>query len=220
MKQSESIASLAGALVKAQGEMVSVSKDSSNPDFRSKYASLDTIIEHIRPVLAKHGLAVLQGATAPDRDEAGRVAAFSVETTLMHASGEWITNAVVVPVVGRMLKGGGIGEVTPQSAGSALSYGRRYGLSALLSIATDEDDDGKAASTPRPAAPAKPATAHTGSAAKLMPMGKQKGAYLGDIASPALESTIEWCTSDAEKAEKFKDLIAACSDVINARRAA
>jgi hypothetical protein len=73
-----------------------------------------------------------------------------VETRLVHTSGEWLASVVPVPVA----KGDAHG------LGSALSYGRRYGLSALLALSTDEDDDGNAAAKAPPAKPqAKPATA-------------------------------------------------------------
>ena len=135
MKTSDSLANLAPALVKASAELRAITKDSTNPHFRSTYASLDTIIDTVRPVLAKHGLTVVQGANSPHTDEAGRVTAFTVETMLLHASGEYLSNAVIMPM----------GKADPQGAGAAVTYGRRYALSALLSLATEEDDDGNAA---------------------------------------------------------------------------
>lgn len=162
MKTSESLANLGIALAKAQGELKAVHKDSTNPHFRNTYASLDTILEAVRPTLAKHGLSLVQGATAPHADENGVVRSFVVETMLLHASGEYIINAAVMPLA----------KADPQGSGGAMTYGRRYGVSALLALATDEDDDGNGASArpaaparaaapapaqPRPAAPAKPA---------------------------------------------------------------
>jgi hypothetical protein len=141
IRHSESIATLAAALVKAQAELPAVTKDATNPHFRNKYASLDAIVAAVQPVLAKHDLAVVQSATTPS--DGG--AALTVETLLLHKSGEWMANSVVVPMV----------KIDPQGAGGALTYGRRYGLSALLSLATEEDDDGNVAS--RPAAKRAPA---------------------------------------------------------------
>jgi hypothetical protein len=143
MKHSESIAALAPALVKASAELKAVQRDRENSHFRNRYATLDAIIESVRPTLAKHGLAVVQGATAPLSREDGLVAGFIVETMLVHSSGEWIVSSAVMPLV----------KADPQSAGSALTYGRRYGLSALLSLATDDDDDAESAQPPRNAAP-------------------------------------------------------------------
>lgn len=156
MKQSESIANLAPALVAAQSEIKSIHKDRENSHFRNKYATLDAIVEQVRPVLAKHGLALLQGATTPHTSEGGTLVAFAVESMLIHKSGEWVSNTALMPLA----------KLDPQGAGAALTYGRRYALSALLSLATDDDDDGESAvarpapaarSAPRPA-PARAAT--------------------------------------------------------------
>lgn len=143
MKQSESIAQLAPALVAAQAEIKSIHKDRENSHFRNKYATLDAIVEQVRPVLAKHGLALLQGATTPHTSEGGTLVAFAVESMLVHQSGEWISNTALMPLA----------KLDPQGAGAALTYGRRYALSALLSLATDDDDDGESAVAPRAAAP-------------------------------------------------------------------
>jgi len=131
-KKSESISNLAVALVKAQSEITSVSKDGNNPHFRSKYATLDNIIDETRPILAKHGLAVLQ---MPGGDGENVI----MKTMLMHESGEWLETE---PLIMRPVKN------DPQGMGSCITYARRYSLSALLSISTDEDDDGNGASRP------------------------------------------------------------------------
>lgn len=132
MKTSETLGGLAAALVKANREIKSITRDAVNPHFKSTFASLDAILAEVRPILAKHGLALMQGANSPHTDEAGRVTAFTVETMLLHESGEWVQSSVVMP----------LGKHDPQGAGAACSYGRRYGVSALLSLATDQDQDG------------------------------------------------------------------------------
>ena len=141
MKSSASIASLAAALVKASGEMKAIVKDSTNPAFKSSYASLEATVDATRPVLTKHGLAVMQGAANPETDE-GILKGFNVETVVIHSSGEWLSNMVYVPVE----------KATAQGAVSALSYGRRAGLRAVFTLA-DTDDDGETAQNhaPRPA---------------------------------------------------------------------
>jgi hypothetical protein len=127
-----------------------IAKDGKNPAFRSRYATLDGIMETVRPALAAHGLAVVQGVVHPETGEGGRLVGIMVETRLIHTSGEWLASVVPVPVA----KGDAHG------LGSALSYGRRYGISALLALSTDEDDDGNAAAKAPPAKPqAKPAPA-------------------------------------------------------------
>lgn len=129
-KKSETISKLAIALVKAQSEITSVSKDGANPHFKSKYATLDNIIDETRPVLAKHGLAILQ---MPGGDGENVI----MRTMLMHESGEWLETE---PLVMRPVKN------DPQGMGSCITYARRYSYSSLLSISTDEDDDGNGAS--------------------------------------------------------------------------
>lgn len=215
MQRSDTIGKLAVALVAAQAELKTVTKDAVNPHFKNKYASLDTIIEHVRPVLAKHSLAIVQGATTPDRDEQGRVTAFTLETMLVHATGEWISGATVMPLA----------KVDPQGVGSAMTYGRRYGISALLCLATDEDDDGDRARATNgngsaqrderrypetPSGTAKPA--HE----KRMPFGKQKGKLLGEMTFDELTSAAKWCREKDEK--KFAELIAAL-DAVAAEKA-
>jgi hypothetical protein len=147
---SETTATLCAALVAAQGALKPIAKDGKNPAFRSRYATLDGIMETVRPALAAHGLAVVQGVVHPETGEGGRLVGIMVETRLIHTSGEWLASVVPVPVA----KGDAHG------LGSALSYGRRYGISALLALSTDEDDDGNAAAKAPPAKPqAKPAPA-------------------------------------------------------------
>lgn len=136
MKQSESVASLAPALAKAQAELKAIAHDSKNPHFKSSYASLDTILEHVRPILAAQGLSIVQGMTTPHTDEHGKVTAITVETMLLHASGEYLSSAAIMPVA----------KHDPQGMGGAFTYGRRYGLTACLALATEEDDDGNSAS--------------------------------------------------------------------------
>lgn len=220
MKHSTPFTKLAASLVAAQKEMKAVGKDAVNPHFKNRYASLDGIIETVRPILAKHGLTVIQGAENPVTDPDGSLCGFAVETMLVHESGEWLSSAVLMPLT----------KADAQGAGGALTYGRRYGLSALLSLATDDDDDGNVASTPRAASPqranspastngAQPATSRgaSGSAAtmKPMPFGKMKGKLLGDLPSDELERTLTWCRE--KDAEKFKDLIASLSSVLTDR---
>jgi hypothetical protein len=217
MKHTDGLTKLAPALVAAQAEMKAVGMDATNPHFKNKYASLDAIITSVRPVLAKHGLAIVQGATVPMTTDVGGLVGFAVETMLIHSSGEWLTNTAIMP----------ISKADPQGAGAALTYGRRYSLSALLSIATDEDDDGTAASAPRATrAAARPALApattngarngDTGAHARLMPFGKQKGTPLGEMDSDALDSVVQWCTEKG----KYADLITDCNTVLKDRLAA
>lgn len=125
MDKSESIAKLAMALCLFQGEVSNPKNIADNPYFKSKYAPLSEVINVAKPLMAKHGLSVLQ---SPSGDGERIV----ITTLLMHSSGEWIEGDPLV------LKAD---KVTAQGAGSAITYGRRYALSAILGIASEEDDD-------------------------------------------------------------------------------
>jgi len=132
--QSSELGELGKALASAQGEMGAAKKDATNPHFKSKYADFAAIVDASRPVLAKHGLAIVQ-STPTDG------ATITVATRLIHGgSGEWIESSLTMTAR----------DATPQSIGSALTYGRRYGWSTLIGLAADEDDDGEKAQ-PRPA---------------------------------------------------------------------
>lgn len=128
MKKSESTVELAKALAKFQGEIKDPSK--SGKANYGKYVTLDELLESIRPVLSQNGLSFLQ---FPGGD--GQV--ITITTMLLHTSGEWIESE---PFSLKPQK------VDPQGAGSAVTYGRRYSLSAILGVAWDADDDGQAAS--------------------------------------------------------------------------
>ena len=136
---------LAAALAAFLGEVRDPALDGVNPHFRSKYATLPGVLQTVRPLLMKHKLAVIQSPDLLD----GRLV---LKTRLMHAEGEVIESALPLPEAGTM-----------QAMGSAITYARRYSLTAMLGICGDEDDDGNSASTkptqnpaPRhePAAPA------------------------------------------------------------------
>lgn len=127
MNKSETIEKIAPALHKAQGQIKAALKDSTNPHFRSKYADLSSVIEAVKPALQANGITFLQGV----HDAVDGVA---VETMLLHTSGEWISSVMRIPAV----------KQDAQGYGSAITYGRRYGLQAMCGVPA-EDDDGNAA---------------------------------------------------------------------------
>lgn len=131
--KSESIKNLAIALVKFNAEVRIIEKDATNPHFKNNYASLDTIIDEVRPLLAKHGLSMMQFP-------GGDGEKFTLRSMLLHESGEWIESE---PITMRPVKN------DPQGIGSCSTYARRYSLSAMLSLNTGEDDDGNGATQPR-----------------------------------------------------------------------
>jgi hypothetical protein len=221
MTSSETTATLCAALVAAQGALKPIAKDGKNPAFRSRYATLDGIMETVRPALAAHGLALVQGVIHPETGEGGRLVGITVETRLLHTSGEWLASVVPVPVA----KGDAHG------LGSALSYGRRYGISALLALSTDEDDDGNAAAKAPPAKPqAKPAPTAPAPGQRLhdrvpetpperMSLAKAntvelKGQLLADMEDDRLDKLRAWAQ------DKGNGLILAAIDAIQASRQA
>lgn len=133
MNKSESIKELATALAKAQGAIKGALKDSSNPFFKSKYADLASVVEAIREQLSTNGLSYVQ--ISHDKEESA-----TIETLILHSSGEWLScGQVSVPVT----------KADAQGFGSALTYARRYSLSAAFGVAP-EDDDGNAAAKASP----------------------------------------------------------------------
>jgi len=134
MEFSPTVGEIAKALGQFQYSVGTIKKDATNPFFKSKYATLENIIEHITDPLAKNKLTFSQFP-----DGAG------LTTILMHESGEWMKATMPLHMGSK-----------PQEQGSALTYARRYALSAVLGLAVDEDDDGNEASKPSQAAKTAP----------------------------------------------------------------
>lgn len=147
------------ALVKAAMEMPNPGKDSENGAYKHggkayRYASLNAFLDVIKPVLAKHGLALFQPVST-------NVAAGTIEcqTMFMHVSGTQVTFPPLAMPLHPSAKA--------QDAGSSISYMRRYSLQSALGLAADDDDaetdrqvraEAKATTASRPA-PSEPATA-------------------------------------------------------------
>src|SRR5580698_2691965 len=136
-RSSESIASLAAALAKAQGELVNPEKTltatirSDGPrgaEQTFRYASLSSGLDIVRKTLGHHEIATVQ-TTAIDQ-AAGVV---NLTTVLAHASGEWIASDWPVCAISE--------TATPHRMGAALTYARRYALFTLVGIAGEDDLD-------------------------------------------------------------------------------
>jgi len=139
MTRSEQIDELAAALAKAQAAITGAKKDSENPHFRSAYADLSSVWQACRGPLTSNGLSVVQSPRLVHAgDEHWLV---EVETLLLHSSGQWLSDVLAVPVT----------TPTAQGVGSAITYAKRYALSAFVGVAPEgEDDDGNVASSARP----------------------------------------------------------------------
>ena len=131
MKRSDTIAAFAAAMAKAQARIRPAVKNAVNPHLRNQYANLESIIEAAREPLAANGFWFIQ--------ESGKITAentITVQTLVIHSSGEWVETECEVP----------LGKRDAQGLGSASTYGCRYGLRLALGIPTGEsDDDGEAA---------------------------------------------------------------------------
>ena len=135
MNKSESITHLATALALAQAEMPIAVFDATNPFLKSKYASLGAVIQASRPILAKHKLSLIQ---FPISDAAG----IGVESILAHESGEFVAERILIPLTEEK------GKSKVQSAGSTLTYLRRYSWASILGMYSDEDSDGAGGNLP------------------------------------------------------------------------
>lgn len=123
MYQSESINELATALCKCQAEMSFAVKDSTNPAFRSNYASLSAVWDAIREPMTKNGLSISQTIQIIE----GKT---TLVTILMHISGQWIKSLLPIKT----------DKDTCQGWGSGITYARRYSLAAIIGCVQDDDD--------------------------------------------------------------------------------
>lgn len=133
MKTSATIATLATALCKAQAQVKDAIKRGTNPHFKSKYAPIEEVISACKEALNSNGISFIQGAEPTEGDT------LQLSTMLLHTSGEWIESTLTMRPV----------KNDPQGIGSCITYARRYSLAAICGVASDEDDDGNAASTPQ-----------------------------------------------------------------------
>jgi len=112
------------ALAKAQGEMEGAKKDSDNPFYHSKYATLSSVWAAIRAPLSKNGLCVTEEF---QEDQTGLI----IRTILGHSSGQERVSTSFIEKDGKL---------SEQARGSAITYRRRYALMALVGIAPMDDD--------------------------------------------------------------------------------
>ena len=195
MNISPDISELAKALHKAQGTLAGAKKDATNPHFKSRYADLASVWEAARPALQANGLSVTQTFSG-DTGEA-----VTIETMLLHNSGQWMASYLTLKPT----------KADPQGIGSAITYGRRYGLSSILGIVADDDDDGNQASHQPAKTPARPPETPVWSLPNP-PAGwfdwtnEQRGVYMANKGSAALK---DWFTNlpapEQAKLAKLKD---------------
>lgn len=135
MKQSNEFNELAGAFAKAQAALPAVPKRGHGQVGTAKttYATLDDVIATVRGPLSENGLSFTQMLDADDDGPA-------LTTMLIHESGQWMASSTPIDAMD-----GNRGTNAMQAFGSTLTYLKRYALSAMLGVSTDDDDDGNAA---------------------------------------------------------------------------
>ena len=127
--QSQDITKLAKALIQVQRELQPAIKDGTNPFTQNRYATFNCVMDTCREALLSNGIWLCQ---YPVQVEAGSM---GLVTKLTHAeSGQWQASLAVVPLP----------KADPQGYGSCISYAKRYALTAMLGMVT-EDDDGEGA---------------------------------------------------------------------------
>jgi len=130
----EKITNLAKAMLEVQKVVRPACKDKINSFTQSRYATLNSVMEACSEALINAGIWVTQYPVPVDGDGAQ----LGLVTKLVHAeSGEWQKSLLVMP----------LSKTDPQGYGSALTYARRYGLSALVGIVTEDDDANSACKT-------------------------------------------------------------------------
>ena len=130
LKKSESIQNLSKAMAEFQKSIKQPLKYANNPFFKSQYVPLENVVEAITETGSPLGISFMQFASS---DETGSI---EVATLVMHSTGEYIEFPPV-----RMKPESN----KPQAVGSAITYAKRYALSAIFGITSDKDDDGNEA---------------------------------------------------------------------------
>lgn len=137
---SENLGLLFEALSKAQGKIENVLKDKKNTFFNYSYADLSSVWDACREHTSSNGLAVIQTVEGTKEE-------MFLSTWIGHSSGQWMKSNLPLTILPEQRKdknGNVVSQViTPQAIGSAITYARRYALSALVGICCDEDDDGE-----------------------------------------------------------------------------
>lgn len=200
----ENIPNLAPALVAALAETKDVHADSTNPFHKNKYASLGAHLAAIKPIFAKHGLAIVQFPIGYDN-------AVGVKTVIVHKSGESIGFDIALAAPVEKDRDGNIKTgYSGQQAGAVVSYLRRYALASVAGTATEDDDAetdrvahaapvSKSVVTttfvPNPnAAPAPQSSAASGDIdpSLVVPFGRSKGQAIGTLGTEDLKY---WATT-------------------------
>jgi len=205
LRASDRIDELAAALSKAQGAMKHPGKNKTakvpmkaGGTYSYNYADLADVLDAVRAPFAANGLAVVQ---VPFNEGPNAV---GICTRILHASGQWIEGTLHMPCA----------DGKPQTIGSAITYGRRYALSPMAGIASDDDDDGSAAQgltaqTERRARPGAtnpaPAVGHSDRATKMLARFSEISIGQEDVEKHVGKSLAEFSDKDYASLKSFYD---------------
>lgn len=132
-----SSSNISECIVSAISEMQNVCGNKLNPHFKSKYVTLDLLLDSIKPILNKHNLALLQ-VLVSERLPGDNFMTIGVSTQFIHKSGE-------IKDMGKLCINST--NLDPQKIGSALTYLRRQSIQSACCISIDLDDDGNSISS-------------------------------------------------------------------------
>lgn len=200
MDKSETITTLIKALTKAQSEFEPVKRTVTNTFFGAKYATLDSVLASCIPILTKHALLVIQPIETLENGNC------VLETRILHMSGEWLSSKVTIPQMQQK------GANALQEFGIGITYMRRYMLSSLLGISTEDDNDGNKTQETKPPQRQTAKPEYDNPADVIVGFGKKhKGETLGQILKTD-KSYVEWLATSAND-DWMKN---AASEVLNA----
>lgn len=187
MKKSESVKNIATAMSRVQSQLKPIEKNVSNPITKSKYTPLDKIVEYLLPIISAEGLSFTQFPVA-DGSKVG------VETLLMHTSGEWIEFEPFMMEIAENKRMTGA-----QEAGSIVTYAKRYSISAIFGLVSDEDKDGNGSK------PNEPMTIEKAKSF-ILPFGKHKGRTLEDLSDDE-PGYLNWMYTAEKTSPEIKEAI-------------
>jgi len=126
LRYSPQFTKITGALLEAQKNIKVALKDANNPHFKSRYADLASVFDACKDALNNAGIVFVQAPSSTKNE-------VTITTTLF-SQGEWLACQLTAP----------LSKYDAQSVGSAITYLRRYSLSSIAGVVSD-DDDGQAA---------------------------------------------------------------------------
>lgn len=138
MLHTENISEVSKALCTAQSQFKAAIKDSNNPFFKSKYATIENVLEAIAKPFSDNGLSILQPIHSKDSH-------WFIQTVILHTSGQYLKSEPMQMIL----------EDTknPQKFGASVTYFRRFSLTSMLGISQTDDDAVSVSPDPRPEPP-------------------------------------------------------------------